>query len=330
VKELYASDISNEITTPDDAAYFRSTVGRVFSALPRDRRTEYDKVTALTDYVSRQAVYTLSVAPLPAGSDHVRAFLQDTRAGYCDMFASSLAVLCRVAGYPSRVATGFGPGTFDGTHYVLRVLDKHAWTEVYFPGYGWVPFDATIGSATATSASTDQRKSISLWQRIREFVVERGPVAPVLIGAILLILAYIVKVELIDGLRTRRRRAATQVSRVEIGKQYERMVKAMGHLGMRRKLSETPLEFSARAVPYLQRLESTLGGPVGAQAVAGFSKRYAEVRYGSKGMRDLYDGRPDPELAAFLCLARRARIKLILSRARRRKLMAAGPEKPAA
>ena len=46
----------------------------------------------------------------PPTPDHVHAFLSDTRRGYCDMFASSMAILCRTAGIPARLATGFAPG----------------------------------------------------------------------------------------------------------------------------------------------------------------------------------------------------------------------------
>ena len=49
------------------------------------------------------------------------------------------------SGVPARVASGFSPGTFDEERreYVVRDLDAHSWVEVFFPGYGWIPFDPT-------------------------------------------------------------------------------------------------------------------------------------------------------------------------------------------
>ena len=63
--------------------------------------------------------------------------------GYCTYFASAMTVLCRMAGLPARYVEGFvaQPGA-DGFAYVTG-KEAHAWTEVYFEGFGWVPFDPT-------------------------------------------------------------------------------------------------------------------------------------------------------------------------------------------
>jgi hypothetical protein len=56
-----------------------------------------------------------------------------------------MTVMLRAIGIPARVAVGFYPGEFDdargGYLYVQR--NAHAWTEVFFPGYGWIPFEPT-------------------------------------------------------------------------------------------------------------------------------------------------------------------------------------------
>ena len=56
-----------------------------------------------------------------------------------------MAWLVRQAGYPARVAFGFTRGSTGqpGATVTLTNLNLHAWTEVYFAGIGWVPFDAT-------------------------------------------------------------------------------------------------------------------------------------------------------------------------------------------
>ncbi|MES2209063.1 MAG: transglutaminase domain-containing protein [Chloroflexota bacterium] len=68
------------------------------------------------------------------------------RAGYCQYYASTMAILLREAGIPTRLAQGFLPGERkpDGTE-VVRNAGAHAWVEVLFPGYGWVDFDPTGG-----------------------------------------------------------------------------------------------------------------------------------------------------------------------------------------
>ncbi|MSW51420.1 MAG: hypothetical protein F2817_11115, partial [Actinobacteria bacterium] len=100
----------------------------------------------------RRFRYTTDVPP--ASSQPLFDFLLDTRAGYCQQFAGAAAMLLRLAGVPSRVVTGFATGTADGDgRYVVRDEDAHAWIEVYFPGYGWIPFNPTPAEAEATVAA---------------------------------------------------------------------------------------------------------------------------------------------------------------------------------
>lgn len=73
--------------------------------------------------------------------------------GYCDYYATTMAVLLRSQGVPARVAYGFLPGirTSDGTETISASL-AHYWVEVYFPGYGWIEFDPTGGQVGQTQA----------------------------------------------------------------------------------------------------------------------------------------------------------------------------------
>jgi hypothetical protein len=102
-------------------------------------------VRAFIAEIDRRCKYNLKADPIPRNADRVQAFLFDTHEGYCDLFASSLAVLCRTAGLRARVVTGYlvDHRTRRGDTYTIRDRDAHMWTEVYFQGYGWVPFDAT-------------------------------------------------------------------------------------------------------------------------------------------------------------------------------------------
>lgn len=111
---------------------------------------QYDKVRALYDYFSRANgfSYNLQTASGTNGTA-IEAFLKN-KAGYCQQYAAALAWMVRVAGYPARVAFGFTRGTStDGRTFVITNRNAHAWTEVYFAGFGWVPFDATPASAIA-------------------------------------------------------------------------------------------------------------------------------------------------------------------------------------
>jgi hypothetical protein len=65
--------------------------------------------------------------------------------GYCEHYASTMAILLRMQGVPARVAEGFLPSTPVGGVETILKSASHAWVEVYFPGYGWVTFDPTGG-----------------------------------------------------------------------------------------------------------------------------------------------------------------------------------------
>jgi transglutaminase-like putative cysteine protease len=74
-------------------------------------------------------------------------FVAQTRTGYCQFFAGAMALMLRYLGVPARVAVGFVSGTYDSSKHEWTVTDHdaHAWVEVWFRGYGWLPFDPTPG-----------------------------------------------------------------------------------------------------------------------------------------------------------------------------------------
>ncbi len=108
--------------------------------------TPYARALALEAYL-RSFSYDLEVAKPPEGRDVVDYFLFDLQRGYCDYFASAMVVMARSVGIPARLAVGYAMGNYDfqqGT-YVVTEKDAHAWPELYFPDYGWIPFEPTSG-----------------------------------------------------------------------------------------------------------------------------------------------------------------------------------------
>jgi len=105
---------------------------------------DYDKAAALEHYLQTHFGYTLEL-PQTAEKDPIANFLFQRKRGHCEYFASSMAVMLRTVGIPSRVVTGFRSDEFNDLtgSYVVRAKDAHAWVEAYFPGYGWQTFDPT-------------------------------------------------------------------------------------------------------------------------------------------------------------------------------------------
>ncbi len=109
------------------------------------RDTPFDRAMALQDHFTgpdSSFRYSLQTAP-GNGDDALVEFLTVGRTGYCEQFASAMAVMLRAVGVPARVAVGFTGGTDFGEYRSIRTSDAHAWVEAYFPGAGWVTFDPT-------------------------------------------------------------------------------------------------------------------------------------------------------------------------------------------
>ncbi len=108
--------------------------------------TPYQKALAIERWLSENFTYTLTPGAPPEDRDFVDYFLE-TRKGYCVYYASAMTVLARCAGLPARYVTGFAlkqdPEVNSSLSYVATNATAHAWTEVYFQGIGWVPFDGT-------------------------------------------------------------------------------------------------------------------------------------------------------------------------------------------
>jgi transglutaminase-like putative cysteine protease len=115
--------------------------------LTRDAPTPYDKVIALRDYLKSAYTYDYFPPPQPPGTDAVDQFLFVDRRGVCEHYVSALVVMLRSVGVPARLVAGYGSGDYNAItgYYEVHADDAHAWAEVYFPEFGWVPFDPTPG-----------------------------------------------------------------------------------------------------------------------------------------------------------------------------------------
>jgi transglutaminase-like putative cysteine protease len=123
-------------------------VSRLARTITAGASTTYDRAEAVQAWLRANTVYDLDVPRDPEGVDAVDHFLFVTRRGFCEQIASSMAVMLRTLGIPTRLVTGFGPGTRNPlTGYLeVRQSDAHAWVEVYMGrDAGWVPFDPTFG-----------------------------------------------------------------------------------------------------------------------------------------------------------------------------------------
>jgi transglutaminase-like putative cysteine protease len=214
----------------------------------------YDKVAALSRWIGNECKYNLKADAVPADQDVVDTFLFKAKQGYCDSFASSLAMLCRTLGIPARVASGFLTGESDPMkkEFVVRERDKHQWTEVYFSGVGWQKFDAT---EFAENITPEDGLKAEKGKSFFAFLFGRGWLPPLALAAFVAMLAYVLKVEVWDRLRGRKRTAsalALPETNVAVIEQYDAACKSLARTGLRKRDSETAAEFQIRVEATLE------------------------------------------------------------------------------
>ena len=126
-------------------------VPRLAAQITTAAHNNFDKAAALERYLRTRFAYTLDLPRTPP-KDPIANFLFERKQGHCEYFASSMAVMLRTLGIPSRVVNGFRSDEFNDLtgNYVVRAKDAHAWVEAYFPGYEWQTFDPTPGGAANT------------------------------------------------------------------------------------------------------------------------------------------------------------------------------------
>lgn len=112
--------------------------------LTRGATSNHERANRIRDWLTDNLDYTLDLVD-PGGQEPIDFFLFTRKAGHCEYFASAFAILARAAGVPTRNVNGFLGGEwneYDG-YIAVRAGDAHSWNEVYFPGQGWVTYDAT-------------------------------------------------------------------------------------------------------------------------------------------------------------------------------------------
>ena len=107
-------------------------------------RTPYGAVEKLEHWFDASGIFRYSNHPTVI-SPALVGFVTQTHAGYCQYFAGAMALMLRYLGVPARVAVGFAGGQYDPNQHLWNITDReaHAWVEVWFKGYGWLPFDPT-------------------------------------------------------------------------------------------------------------------------------------------------------------------------------------------
>lgn len=264
-------------------------------------RSRYDQALAIELYLKKNYPYDLDVPPQESGMDAVAYFLFRQRAGYCEHFASAMAVMARSVGIPARVVTGYAGGSYNPFTglWEIRENDAHAWVEIYFGAAGWVPFDPTPGfdgpAATSGQSSWPVARIFSylggtlagspagaLLGRVTGELAAAAKLtrplplaltAAVLLAALAAIAAILKLTGILLARRRRRRLVAAALGpgflREPQLKEYFALAVALDAHGLTRRADETLREFAGRVEGWLSAREFAL-----------MSRRVEELRYG--------------------------------------------------
>ncbi|WP_248926799.1 transglutaminase TgpA family protein [Paenibacillus hamazuiensis] len=132
--------------------------------LTKDATNPFDKARIIEEYLRLTFPYTNKPDVSKGRSrDFVDRFLFEIKEGYCDYYSTSMAIMLRTLGIPTRWVKGYASGVLPtdetellgldpsmvdpdaGGIYTVRNADAHSWVEAYFAGWGWIPFEPTSG-----------------------------------------------------------------------------------------------------------------------------------------------------------------------------------------
>lgn len=156
---------------------FSPRVVELAQQLTANSATPYEKAKAIETYL-RTIPYDDAIPAPAADVDPLEYFLFDIQRGYCDYYATAMAMMLRVVGVPARTASGYAEGTFDqeSQSYYITQRDAHTWVEVFFPEYGWIEFEPTASeSPLERPRNEDDQMAVTSQQEEQQ---PESPLAP--------------------------------------------------------------------------------------------------------------------------------------------------------
>jgi transglutaminase-like putative cysteine protease len=210
--------------------------------------------------------------------------------GFCEQYATTMTMLMRMDGFPARYVEGYLSGPVEQASRAIDVTgqQRHSWVEVYFPGYGWIPFDPTGGSvgqptelpvgSPATASPTPLPSPLSSGGPDGADVPprHRGAGGSTLPGStdngsgLILSAAVILLVVLLALLVVWRRRPRRLESPDTV---YRRIVRAASRLGYTPRPTQTVYEYAGMLADVMPTVRDPLGEVATAQVEVVYGRR---------------------------------------------------------
>lgn len=128
----------------------------------------------LQEGMRSQFRYTLD-NPSGKARNPLEDFLERSKAGHCEYFASALALMLRVRGVPARVVNGYrlGPWIPEGGYWLVTQNEAHSWVEFFDPEGGWRVADPTPPAPPSAVLSPSLMATLSRWMDAAKFRWDR-------------------------------------------------------------------------------------------------------------------------------------------------------------
>lgn len=258
----------------------RDLAAQITKGLPND----WEKAQAIQRAIAARCVYDANTPAYPPGQDDVDYFLFNAKRGYCEMFASAMAVMARCVGIQAKYATGYllDPNDVSDGNLRIRDNDSHAWAILNFQHVGWIVFDATEGAQDVSKTSGDSNRFFLL---------------AFALGAVLvLVLVGILSKVLADRSTTKkllREKYRAQILSISVYEEFCHRVK---------KRSQLEMSSHWTVQEYVQRAASMCGED--ADAVRRIGREFESLFYSEGGMTEVrandirsqvYDLRIEPQ-----------------------------------
>jgi hypothetical protein len=256
--------------------------------ITKDTANPYDKAKKIEQYLRQTYPYT-NKPDLAKGRsrDFVDRFLFEIKEGYCDYFSSAMAILSRSSGLPTRWVKGYASGATampdeylgmteeqgmidpDAAGvYTVRNADAHSWVEVYFAGFGWVPFEPTSGfvlprAAQMVETVIDPATLPESPVTVDETAVFANPGHVAGVGGIVLSVAALImfafwKLQVMDLIRERIERRRASLLKQKVIVECERMLRICRRNGYTRDEHETLREATTRWIKQSKWMKADL------------------------------------------------------------------------
>lgn len=302
VQDQYPDWLDRYLQLPDTSRRVEELAKR-FGATGRNA---FDIAQSI-EFFLRRYPFAIDLPVTAIGDDVVDLYLFEYRRGHAEYAASAMAVLARLNGLPSRLAAGYVTGLFDeeAQAWVAGPEEVHTWVEVYFPGYGWIPFEpsgyrapvARVGSDVgAASDGIENPSEIEFadlldsldFENLEEFAPEgqfflqrlfsrTGEFLPALlaIGASIAAMALLIPLGL--WIRTRLQSSASRTAAV-----YRSMISWAERAGYTFSAARTPLEFASEIAGLIEsnNLDKEWPGSPGQRPPEVIAQQYARSIYG--------------------------------------------------